>query len=221
MSASRSYQAHFKDLYKSTIETLLRANCEPKVVFDPINRKDIANMKSSLLKLQKSHLPTFQSLLDHLRKDNRLNLKSLLHDHDGSLRNCWIAYQPASTLVNSNPYLLMMDCTYKTNQYGMPLLGVMGITSFMTSFPLGFILLSGETTDDYDWALCELREVFPTLQCTETILTDREQALVTAIEINFPNVKHRVCLWHINKNVETMIRSFVRDTDLEDKVRSL
>ncbi|KAL0215939.1 hypothetical protein P9112_008123 [Eukaryota sp. TZLM1-RC] len=173
MSASRSYRAHFNDLYKCTIETLLRANCEPKVVFDrllilnpdcPINRKDIANKRSSLLKLQKSHLPTFQSLLDHLRKDNRLNLKSLLHDHDGSLRNCLIAYQPASTLVNSNPYLLMMDCTYKTNQYGMPLLVVMGITSFMTSFPLAITLLSGETTDDYDWELRQLREVYPTLQ---------------------------------------------------------
>ncbi|KAK6936686.1 MULE transposase domain [Dillenia turbinata] len=46
-----------------------------------------------------------------------------------------------------------MDCTYKINRYKMPLLEIIGITSFNTSFYSCFVFLSKERCEDYEWAL--------------------------------------------------------------------
>ena len=52
-----------------------------------------------------------------------------------------------------------MDCTYKTNQFNMPLLNIMGSTRLNTSFFIGFAFLSGEMDEDYIWALNALKNV--------------------------------------------------------------
>ena len=52
-----------------------------------------------------------------------------------------------------------MDCTYKTNQFSMLLLNIIGIISLSTTHYLGFVFLSGETEEDYFWALKELKIV--------------------------------------------------------------
>ncbi|KAL0252089.1 hypothetical protein GEMRC1_001301 [Eukaryota sp. GEM-RC1] len=52
-------------------------------------------------------------------------------------------------------------------------------------------------------------------------ITVREQALDVALQHQFPDAKHALCLWHINKNVETHPTKHVRDNALEDEFRLL
>ena len=50
-------------------------------------------------------------------------------------------------------YVFMMDCPYKTNRFGMPLLNNVGITSNYKPFNAGFAFFSAEKEDDYQSAL--------------------------------------------------------------------
>ncbi|KAI9907330.1 hypothetical protein PsorP6_003616 [Peronosclerospora sorghi] len=43
------------------------------------------------------------------------------------------------------PYFLVMDCTYKTNRFRMPMFHVIGITSFNTSFTVAVPFIREET----------------------------------------------------------------------------
>jgi len=41
-------------------------------------------------------------------------------------------------------------------------------------------------------------------------LTDKEKALMNAIEVEFPFTKCMLCIWHVNKNVLAKARAFLR-----------
>lgn len=53
------------------------------------------------------------------------------------------------TMLGQFPEVLLLDCTYKTNWFKMPLLNVVGITSIGTTFYVGFAFLSEEKEEDY------------------------------------------------------------------------
>lgn len=48
-----------------------------------------------------------------------------------------------------NHNILLLDCTYKTNRYWMPLLNMVFVTNMHTMMNLGFGFMSKEKSDDY------------------------------------------------------------------------
>lgn len=68
---------------------------------------------------------------------------------------------------------------------------------------LRLLFLSGETEDDYIWALERLRSLYE--QCNTTlpsvVLTDRCLAAINAASTIFPSTTTLLCLWHANKAV--------------------
>ncbi|RKF54481.1 hypothetical protein GcM3_208043, partial [Golovinomyces cichoracearum] len=58
-------------------------------------------------------------------------------------------------IYNSNAScknVILVDNTYKTNKFDMPLLHIIGITSSGMTFSIGFCFLPGETKEDFIWA---------------------------------------------------------------------
>ena len=94
-----------------------------------------------------------------------------------------------------------MDCTYKTNRYRIPLLEIVGVTSTDLTFSIAFAYIDIEREDNYTWALERLRSVMDADVLPELIVTDRDLALLNAIERVFPTAKHLLCRWHISRNV--------------------
>ena len=93
--------------------------------------------------------------------------------------------------------VFLMDCTYKTNKFQMPLLNIVGIASTYQTFNAGFVFLNEENEESYTWAL----EKFSRVISPAIICTDRELALMNSVSVVFPNCKNILCIWHINKNV--------------------
>jgi len=56
--------------------------------------------------------------------------------------------------------VLVMDNTYKTNKYRLPLLEIVGVTSTDLTFSTVFVVLSSERESNFIWALERLRELF-------------------------------------------------------------
>ena len=78
---------------------------------------------------------------------------------DGNVTHLFFASPASIELWKHYPKVLLMDCTYKTNRFNMPLLNIMGSTGLNTSFFIGFAFLSGEMDEDYIWALNALKNV--------------------------------------------------------------
>jgi hypothetical protein len=63
----------------------------------------------------------------------------------------------AIELWKKNPDCLLLDCTYKTNRFNMPLLNICGITGNNKTPQFALCFLTGEKEEDYDWVLKQLR----------------------------------------------------------------
>ncbi|CAG8719531.1 4873_t:CDS:2 [Cetraspora pellucida] len=60
---------------------------------------------------------------------------------------------------------------------------------------------TGETEEDYKWALTCVLRLFDRVQMPGIVVTDRELALINALSIVFPSSANLLCVWHISKNV--------------------
>ncbi|PWI64023.1 hypothetical protein PCL_00444 [Purpureocillium lilacinum] len=111
------------------------------------------------------------------------------------------------------PELLILDCTYKTNKYKMPLLDMIGVDACQRSFGIAFAFLSGEAEEDFIWALDRLRSMYDMCGASHpsVVLTDRRLACMNAVAHWFPGSISLLCLWHANKAVLAYCRpAFVR-----------
>ena len=59
------------------------------------------------------------------------------------------AHPDSLTYLRAYPEILLLDCTYKTNKYRMPLLDMISVDATGRSFCIAFAFLSGETEGDY------------------------------------------------------------------------
>jgi hypothetical protein len=122
---------------------------------------------------------------------------------DGRVTAVLFAHPGSLDYLRAYPELLLLDCTYKTNKYDMPLLDMIGVDAAQRSFCIAFAFLSGETEEDYTWAFEQLRSLYE--QCSislpSVILTDRCLAAINAASGLNPSATTLLCLWHANKAV--------------------
>lgn len=98
------------------------------------------------------------------------------------------------------PQVIMLDCTYKTNKYDMPLLHCVGRNGCGRTFTVALVWLPNEKEDMYRWALENLQALLPEIS-PKIVVTDREEALARAIRAVYPSAVHFLCRWHLNQNV--------------------
>ncbi|XP_028083552.1 uncharacterized protein LOC114284804 [Camellia sinensis] len=94
------------------------------------------------------------------------------------------AHPVSLEVLRAFSHVLIMDCTYKTNRYPLPLLEIVGVTSTNLTFSVTFAYLSHEREDNYTWALGVLRTVMDNTAFPKVIITDRELALMKETEFN-------------------------------------
>jgi len=91
-------------------------------------------------------------------------------------------------ILCKNPEVLIMDCTYKTNKFHMPLLTICGVIALGTTFIVGFAFLEKETKSYYNWVLYHLVRLYDSLglPLPRIIATNRDIALMEAIDSRLP-----------------------------------
>lgn len=128
-------------------------------------------------------------------------------NEDGSLERLIFSHKDSVKLCQRWMTVFVMDCTYKTNKFGMPLLNIVGITATYHSFNAGFAFLREETEHNYAWALQQFKEI--TQISPKVVVTDRELALMNALSAVLPACKNLLCIWHINKNIVSKCKPLV------------
>ena len=184
----------------------------------PLQSRDIYNAleREKLVALRgKSRL---ESLVDDLNNSNWT--WALKTGETGEISHFFFATPASIELLRDYPEVLLMDCTYKTNRFGMPLLVVVGVSPLLTTFYAAFAFVRGEKEDDYAWALAELHKIYARqlgrLAGPTTVLTDRDLALSNALAAQWPLTTHVLCIWHINKGVVTNCKKFFETKEAWD-----
>ncbi|XP_028055833.1 protein FAR-RED IMPAIRED RESPONSE 1-like [Camellia sinensis] len=105
--------------------------------------------------------------------------------------------------------VVSFDTTYLTNKYDMPFALFVGVNHHGQSILLGCGLLSSEDTNTFVWLFKSW------LSCMsnhppKAIITDQCIAMQNAIEIVFPQDRHRWFLWHIMKKIPEKLKGYAR-----------
>ena len=83
----------------------------------------------------------------------------------------------------------------------MPLLNIVGITGLGITFHIAFAFVRAKAKQDLTWVLQQFRKGAGGHDDTKVMVTDRDLALMGAIQIIHPNIHNLLCQWHIQKNV--------------------
>ena len=128
----------------------------------------------------------------------------------------FLAHRSSVKLARTYNAVLVMDCTYKTNWFHMKLFDVVGITSFNTTFYVGFEFLQKETEVYYAWALENVKSLYSRISYSPVIAIDRDPALVNAVRHMFPTSPILLCTWHVNKNIAKNCKSVFETISLSN-----
>ncbi|KAI5678146.1 hypothetical protein M9H77_09096 [Catharanthus roseus] len=70
-----------------------------------------------------------------------------------------IAHPTSIEMLRTWPYILIMDTTYKTNKYNMPLLEVVGMTPTGKNFTVASAFMRNEQATTYRWVLQQIKHL--------------------------------------------------------------
>jgi len=119
-----------------------------------------------------------------------------------TVQNLFFAHPESVKLFNTFPTVLVMNSTYKTNRYKMPLFEIVGLTSTEMTYNAKFAFLTREKEDNFTWALQECANLLKCKkQMPKVIVTDRDTGLMNVVANIFPKSTALVCEFHILKNV--------------------
>ncbi|KAL5148542.1 Protein FAR1-RELATED SEQUENCE 5 [Glycine soja] len=113
-------------------------------------------------------------------------------------------------LCNACHLVFLIDSTYKTNRYRLPLLDIVGVTPTGMTFSVGFAYLEGERVNNVVWALERFRGLFLRCDCLPVVIaTDRDLVLMNVVKTVFPECTNLLYRFHINKNVKAKCKSLI------------
>jgi hypothetical protein len=125
-----------------------------------IQAKDIYNLKDQSIAELLGGRSSIQALLDELPANGDWILRYWLREDDNSLFCLFAMFKTSIALLKANPYVLWMDCTFKTNRFKMPLLDITGCsctgmllvyTLYMPCISLVYLLLTIERSKFLRW----------------------------------------------------------------------
>ncbi|KAJ9549306.1 hypothetical protein OSB04_021849 [Centaurea solstitialis] len=165
----------------------------------PVISRTIYNLKRKFRRDNLGNRSMINALFEELVKGGFTY--DISHNPDGRISRLFIAHPLSIKLAKVFSSTFVMDCTYKTNKYNMPLFDIIGVSCFNTSFYSGFVFLEKEDEENYIWALSTFKEIIGQDNQPCVIVSDRELALMNGIKNVFPATINLLCVWHIEKNV--------------------
>ena len=145
-----------------------------------------------------------QALLDKLEGNEAEAPYFTQFDDQQRLTHLFIVSPSAKEVCSkfSAGKIWLIDSTYKTNRFGLPLMHVVGVTATSQTFTFAYCFMAAETEEDYLWAVqlvARVLEQFGVIP--STFVTDRELALMNSLDNVFPDADFLLCRWHIDKNI--------------------
>ncbi|XP_026417055.1 protein FAR1-RELATED SEQUENCE 5-like [Papaver somniferum] len=205
------------------VDKMTRARMAPSKILSKLKADDknnkttlqqIYNARSTLRRKDLQGRLVMQQLLWLAQKNNYACQKKF--DEFGHVTHLFIAHPECVKLVLCFPQVLILDCTYKTNKYEIPLMNVVGHTSTKSPFTVAFCFLHDELKESYVWALEQVKLIFREDALPKVMVTDQEAALMFAIRKVFPNAQNFLCTFHVWNNVRKKCQGIIQPLKLKE-----
>ncbi|XP_012858121.1 PREDICTED: uncharacterized protein LOC105977367 [Erythranthe guttata] len=202
---------------KARIKELRNSHVKPMLIMDRLRKDDptiqtsMKHVYNELAKIKSEEMEgmtVIQFMMHNFQKGEYRYWHRVDSETSNTITDIMFACPESIQLLRLFPYVILMDCTYKTNKYGMPLLEIIGITPVGRNYTIAVAFMSHEDADTYEWTLNCLKELLDGVE-PDAILTDRELGLLKALPNVFPFSYHMLCIFHINRNVEANATKFM------------
>jgi hypothetical protein len=140
-----------------------------------------------------------QVLYSHLR-DSGYTWYPRVNEHTNELEELFFVHPTSYALWCAFPEVMLMDSTYNTTMFKLPLLEIVGVTSTNKIFSMAYSFLSSEQGHNFRWVLQRVKQVIDERYYPHVIVTDTDLALVGAIREEFPDAHKLLCRWHIDSS---------------------
>ncbi|XP_020698054.2 protein FAR1-RELATED SEQUENCE 5-like [Dendrobium catenatum] len=138
------------------------------------------------------------------------------YDEEDRLMNFFWADGVGRIEYNCFGDVIIFDTSYRLNKYNLACAPFVGVNNHWQNVLLGVAFLSEETVESFTWLFRTFLRVMGDKHPI-TIFTDQDQAMSRAIEIAFPQTRHRLCQWHIMKKLPSKVHCY----KCNNKVRGL
>ncbi|XP_026402119.1 uncharacterized protein LOC113297758 isoform X2 [Papaver somniferum] len=221
LAVGNSYVGRLKEDERQLLIEMTKSGLRPRQVLKTIKQTREGNMSTmrtiynarSRLRLgdmeRRSAMQQVMKLLSEHhyvewhRMDTETNeVKDILWAHPESLQ-----------LAKCFPSVLLVDCTYKTKRYRMPLFEIVGVTSTCKTFTVAFGIMEAETEAHYSWALSCLRTIYDAESLPSVFVTEKESALIRGISDIFPQASQLLCTYHISKDVASNCKKHFQNSE--------
>lgn len=205
----KAYARRLSETQAQLVEDLSANNVKPRDILSTIKQQYPDNVSTSKtiynqcqkIRLKKNEGRTsIQVLMSFLQEEGYV-FYDRANDSTNELEDLFFAHPRSLEIWRAFPHMLLMDATYQTNMFDMPLLEIVGVTSTNKTFSIAFVLMHKEKISNYTWALNCLLSLTKGYLFPHVIVRDRELALMKARNIVFPGAKRLLCRWHINQSV--------------------
>lgn len=197
---------------RQSIADMITAGIQPRPILSSLRQeasdlllsaRDVYNARADIRRQNLGSKTPIQALLALLSEDRQWTTAFELNSTTHQVQRLFFAHSQSIVMVKDFPEVLLLDCTYKTNRFKMPLLVIVGMSSLGTTFYVGFAFLMEEKEQDYTWAMKQVHRVYLgfSMEGPPVHVTDRDLALMNALEQVFPASHGILCAWHIQKNI--------------------
>ncbi|KAK8930957.1 hypothetical protein KSP39_PZI016357 [Platanthera zijinensis] len=203
------YISRLDENEQKIIAEMFNAGVKPRKILSALKKRNpentttirtIYNEKAKLYRNQLDGGTPIQYLFKCISDSGYISFNQV-HPETNQLDRIFFAHPTSVRLSNMFSNVFLIDCTYKTNRYRLPLLCIVGVTSMNQSFFSSFAFMPNETEASYLWALQCFKFMFEENVLPTIFVTDREIALMNAIKVEFPHAKNLLCNVHINRNI--------------------
>ncbi|KAJ9542899.1 hypothetical protein OSB04_029405, partial [Centaurea solstitialis] len=202
------YARRLTDNEARLVEDLSRKNVKPRDILsilkqDPNNVSTssmVYNARSKFRMLERAGKTQMQVVMSFFHEKSYVYESRVNHSTD-ELENLFFAHPKSLEFWHAFPHVVLMDATYQTNRYSLPILEIVGVTPTNKTFCIAFVLMHNEEESSYTWALSCFKSLMGECILPRVIVTDRDLALMKACNVLFPDAKKLLCTWHIYNNI--------------------
>nr|XP_020155217.2 protein FAR1-RELATED SEQUENCE 5-like [Aegilops tauschii subsp. strangulata] len=167
-------------------------------------RRDIYNLccREKMKLIAKGDAETAVGIMrSRKEKDPEFFFFEYVRDKEGRLKSMFWCDAQSRRDYQDYGDVVVFDSTYKMNRYGMPFVPFVGVNNHRCTTVFGCAIIADETEGTYVWLL----QTFMKANCQvkpKSIITDSDAAMIRAIRTVLSDVFHRLCSWHIEKNMQ-------------------
>lgn len=128
-------------------------------------------------------------------------------DDDARISNVFWADARSRAMYEEFGDVVSFDTTYLSNKYDLPLTAFIGMNHHGQPILLGCALLSNDDSATFMW-LFKTWLACMSGRAPNAIITDEHKSMAKAIDVVFPNTRHRWCLWPVMKKLLESLKGY-------------